>query len=144
MPYTQRYAIYTKNANKIKEDIIHVSQMIKDLQANLRVLKQSKFDLDQDLTQPEKHIYIQKCKNIECRGYLDEQKQCGLCFNTYFNAESISIFPMNTNIMHTNWEWRGEPLPELTEIIQRINHLAYTLYPTIRMDETMTNQDLRV
>jgi hypothetical protein len=144
MPYTQRYAIYTKNANKIKEDIIHVSQMIKDLQANLRVLKQSKFDLDQDLTQPEKHIYIQKCKNIECRGYLDEQKQCGLCFNTYFNAESISIFPMNTNIMHTNWEWRGEPLPELTEIIQRINHLAYTLYPTIRMDETMTNQDLRI
>ena len=144
MPYTQRHAVYTKNANKIKEDIIHTSQMIKDLQANLRVLKQSKFELDQELSQPEKHIYMQKCKNTECRGYLDEQKQCGLCFNTYFNAESISIFPINTNVMHTNWEWRGESIPELTETLQRINHLAYTIYPTIRMDETMTNQDLRI
>lgn len=144
MPYTQRHAVYTKNVNKIKEDIIHTSQMIRDLQATLRVLKQSKLELDQELTQPEKHIYMQKCKNSDCRGYLDEKKQCGLCFNSYFNAESISIFPINTSILHTSWEWRGECIPNLTETLQRINHLAYSIYPTIRMDETMTNQDLRI
>ena len=141
LPLTQKYAIYTKQVNQIKEDTLQLNQQIKDLQYIVKQLKVNKETLDKKLVQEDVRIYERKCSN--CKGYIDQNLICGLC-NRETQVDSETFHQASQSAIRFQWEWTGPELPELYDTIQRIRHLVYHIYPSLNGAETNANQDLRI
>ena len=167
LPSTQHLVRPTQHIKEIDSTIKDIYAQISSLQTSIHTLKTNKYEYEKRLVHYDKTVYISPCPYYNCRGYINESYQCGICqlqacgsckgelHNGPCDGVSVTlcstccfvycICNVNKCIKNTTHPiWLNSNEPAIKERSSVFLNLRERIFPRLEEETDTTHQDLRI